>query len=183
MTQNYGIINIEFLKSYDEEPIVPPPTYEDPAYTNVGGTGDRTELVTVLHNFTGSGEILNSPFALVDGSMSDVVWIPQVDPTGIYIDFLFDHKVLITEMKFYQSAVSTHGLWQCQIDVENGGTFTNVGGSFTLGSDSELIQIINEWNTNSTPALRYRMVGLSGMTNSINWGTIREVEFKIANPI
>lgn len=151
------------------------PTYETPAYTNAGGTGDRRAIITATTNLT---EIFDVPSLLVDGAQGNgFFFLVNADITGKEVKFDFGHAVLITELKYYRAAAEC-GTWKTQIST-NGTDWTDVGDPFVLtgGSPSP---ITVDLSANTTPAQYLRFLGVSGATQA---NEEREVEFKIGNPL
>jgi hypothetical protein len=142
------------------------------AYTNPGGTGNRTALISVTTTASlGAGSIGN----LVNGLQANDLWwasgqsgrevVFNVGGTGF--------TRCITEAKWYQDAASTHGDWKWQ-GSNNGSTWTDIGTSFTLGGTLQTITTLSG-NTNFWKL--YRLLQVSGVTSNGPW--LREIEFNI----
>jgi hypothetical protein len=158
-----------------------------PAYTNSGGQGDRTALISV--SSSPSLFALGEPSRLVDGREDNaadayVSFSGGATLTGaqyIIFDFGYRTEKLITEARWRQSDENTHGVWRWQ-GSNDGATWENIGGTFTLGGgvrpgpglDTQTVH--TELGANVTPYNLYRLLSVSGTTSS---SFIREVDFKI----
>lgn len=81
---------------------------------------------------------------------------------GLFIKFSFKQgPVVITEVTMYQSTVNNQGDWKWQ-GSNDGTTWTDIGGSFTLGG--ALTQVQTSLNGNVTAYSQYRLLGVSGAT-------------------
>jgi len=152
-----------------------PVGYITPAYTEAGGTGNRTGSITVTVSNTYGG---GSPSELVDGSYADSFWYSAWPASGEWTkwDFGVGVSKLITEAKWYQDDPTSHGTWQWQ-GSNNDADWTNIGSPFTLGGTTTQTQ--TELSGNTVGYRYYRQYGISG-----DWATapyIREIEFKIAD--
>lgn len=157
-------------------------TYETPAYGNAGGMGDRRSIITVTSNGAFFDNLVDMPPQLVDGNTDSYLYTANAAPVaGKYIKFLFQHKVIITEAKWWQGDSQTIGTVKWQLSVHDDATLVDVGGSFSLeglGGVGYATQTSLAGNT--IPAKAYYIAGVSGNTN---WNQIfSEVQFKIANP-
>lgn len=154
------------------------------AYTNVGGTGDRTTLTTnkgIPIVVTSTLTLANGAFAnLCDGGfnadVNDAIQITAVAASGKEIKFdlrnLAGAKV-ITEFKFYQSTSATHGVWDLQGSLDDS-SYTTILSGLTLGGATTNTYTV----TSPAKYLYYKLVGVSGTTNATPW--LEEFEFKIS---
>lgn len=157
-----------------------------PAYANPGGTGDRTAVIAV----TASAGLLDAgsnPARLVNGntatnSYTHAVVFAPVAVAGHWL--CFDYRAgadkVITELKFYQTGVQTHGVWQAQVSNAAGG-WDNVGATFTLGGVAQ--QTIATLAGNLKSGQMLRLLGVSGNTNTGGTPFIYELEMKIAGTL
>lgn len=148
-----------------------------PSYSNQGGTGDRTSIITTTTNVgLGAGAITQ----LVDGvtNSGTLFFTVGQSTVGLYIKFQFNSLKLITEAKWYTSSIADNGVWKWQ-GSNNDTDWTDIGSSFTLGGvGTPFIQTITTLSGNTTEYLYYRITGVSGTTsdNPNEW----EMEFKIS---
>ncbi len=157
-------------------------TGTEPAYTNSGGTGDRTASITATTSFTFSNGTASN---LVDGGFADnstdSAWVSaSVAAAGKYNRFQFASAVRITEAKWYQAAAAAQGVfqWQGSNDATN---WTDIGGKFTLGSASTATQTQTELAANTADYLYYQLLGVSGNLTSATY--FREIEFKAGTSV
>lgn len=148
-----------------------------PSYANIGGTGNRTGIIAVSGYFPGIA-LAGSINELVNGTFGNTFGFNTggVSIVGDYYRFDFgagNYKV-ITEAKWYQHLSATHGTWQWQ-GSNDAVTWTNIGGTFTLGSPAT--QTITTLSANTAGYRYYQMLGISGNSNNTVWQ--REIEFKI----
>lgn len=115
-----------------------------------------------------------SPNILINGSTVGIGSYLNGSPDGGWTQFDFGSAKLITEIKFYQSAATEHGIWKVQ-GSNNGTDFTDIGSSFTLGGST--LQTITEISANETFYRYYRLTKVSGTTSPGPW--TYELEFKI----
>jgi hypothetical protein len=162
-------------------------TYETPSYANAGGTGNRTLSITVTPSaaLNGTGNILAGKQLMVNGNKTDTIYAEPAGAVGatFTLSFLFGQKVIINEAKSYWdlTPLATHGTWKWQLDVNNDGTWVDVGANFTLGGSAT--QTMTTLSANTTPALAYRIIGVSGNVNTGGYGYWCEWEFSIGNPL
>ncbi len=144
-----------------------------PSYTNEGGSGNRTSLITV------TSDIVNgNANQLVDGNnTSSGIYFNPVSVVGRYVSFDFGSGAsrVITEAKYYQGTSHTHGTWKWQ-GSNDGSSWTDIGGEFTLGGST--IQTITVLSGNANEYRYYRILGVSGTASAAPW--IYEFEFKIS---
>lgn len=154
------------------------------SYGNLGGVGNRTASISVslssgLQNASSSG----SPSNLVNGSTvgnNDTASIffaaSGIVDAGTYIRFDFGDGAsrVITEVKWYQNSLASHGIWRWQ-GSHDASAWTDVGSSFLLGSVTTQTQ--TSMSANTAGYRYYQLVGISGNTSDSPW--IHEIEFKI----
>lgn len=149
----------------------------NPSYANLGGTGDRTAIITVTSNLTkGWGQW----YDLVDGSQADeMYWEDAYSPIGKYIQFDFGAGVskTITEAKFYQSNTTLHATVQWNGSVSDGTTWVAIGSTFRLGGATTQTQ--TSLGANAAGYRYYRLICPSGFYSWSSSSWIREFEFKI----
>ena len=150
-----------------------------PAYTNPGGTGNRTSSITVTSTLTvqGSGTFQQA----VDGDKTSAVWWwAGVAASGKYFRFDFGAGAskVINEVKWYQSNATAQGVWQWQ-GSNDGTNWTNIGANFNLGGVATLTD--TAMSANTTGYRYYQILGISGNTSSSPFQY--ETEFKIDNYI
>jgi hypothetical protein len=142
------------------------------SYTNSGGTGNRTGLISVTTTASlGAGSIGN----LVNGSQGNDLWWAN-SQSGRELVFNLGGTGFtrrITEAKWYQDVASTHGDWKWQ-GSNNGSTWTDIGTTFTLGGT---LQTITTLSGNTNFWRYYRLLQVSGATSSSPF--LREIEFNI----
>jgi len=150
------------------------------SYTNPGGSGDRTTLITVTYS-TKLGTAVGGTGNLINGLLyppETYNWAQQ----GVFsnsgewccFDFGVGESKIIDECKWYQSDDASHGTWKWQ-GSDNGSEWTDIGSSFTLGTPA--IQTQTSLGGNVTGYRYYRLLGISG---NVNNGTyVSEAEFKI----
>lgn len=151
--------------------------FETPDYTNAGGTGNRTALITVTTSATlGAGTASN----LVDGAKAnndtDAMWWNS-GQTLRHVTYDFGHKVLITEAKWFQNGTSESGTWKWQ-GSDDGSIFTDLSANFTLDAGSTG-SVMGDLSANVTGYRHYRQQQVSGNTTDAPW--LWETEFKIGN--
>jgi hypothetical protein len=147
------------------------------SYSNSGGTGDRTSLITVTISPTLT---TNTNSNLVDGATgnntTDSVAFSAVAVAGLFIQFDFGAGAskVIQEARWRQSGTQTHGSWQWQ-GSDNASAWTDIGASFTLGGATTQLQTSL---ANNTRGFRYyRLLGVSGTASGGPF--IQEVEFSL----
>jgi len=142
-----------------------------PSYDNPMGMGDRQSSIAESDNGAfGTGGIA----PIINGSRTDeTTWFTSQTASGLEITFDFGAPQIITEITWYQSSTAEHGTWIIQ--AHNGGTWNDVGSSFTLGGATT--QVITAPSSNTTGYRYYILVGLSGTTSDGPY--IHEIEFKL----
>ena len=141
------------------------------SYANPGGTGNRTATITVTTtvDFTGAVSLL------IDGVTAAVtsMWFNSGNSSR-EVKFTFATPRLITEAKWYQSAIAAHGDWQWQGSPDNS-AWTNIGSTFTLGTAAT--QTITTLSGNVTSYRYYRMLQTTGTASTSPY--LYEIEFNI----
>jgi hypothetical protein len=142
------------------------------SYTNPGGTGNRTALISVTTTVSiGSG----SPNQMVNGTQANEFFWANGE-SGREIRFNFGGTGFtrcITEAKWYQDINSIHGDWKWQ-GSNDAQTWIDIGASFTLGNT---LQVMTTLAGNTNFWHYYRLLQVSGTTSSGPW--LREIEFNI----
>ena len=155
----------------------------DPDYSNDGGTGDRTSIITSSTTMTllsGNGGDITT---LVDGITSGY-GAPTNNPyirfsaqsvSGKYVrwDFGSEHSKLITEAIWYQDSATGVGTWKWQ-GSDDASAWTDIGSSFALGTSAT--QTLTELSGNSIGYRYYQILGVSGVCGI---PILEEIEFKI----
>ncbi len=151
-------------------------------YTNSLGNDDRTASITVAQ----STSLFNTaPSVLVNGlHANNELFFNGGSIAGAWFSFDFGSSKIIDEIRWYQSNSTSHGTWKVQGSSDNS-SWTDIGGSFTLGGSlenwgtnaNELVQHIRTINGNTTAYRYYRILGVSGSSSSSPW--TREIEFRI----
>ncbi|HEX6825741.1 MAG TPA: hypothetical protein VF077_05425 [Nitrospiraceae bacterium] len=148
------------------------------AYTNPGGSGNRTVTLTVTSSisFVGTG-----PTALINGTQGNDTWF-SAGQSGKDLTFNFGVPRNIIEAKWYQDVVATHGDWKWQ-GSNDGMSWTDIGATFTLGSGAvgATPQTITTLSANVDFWRYYRMLQMSGTTSSAPY--TREIEFNIDDTV
>jgi hypothetical protein len=152
-------------------------------------TGDRSSSITVTHSgFASWGE--GQPNSqLVDGLNADnyqsgsrFVFATATPSAGAYIRFQHSSAKIYTEVKWYGSS-SANATWKWQ-GSNDGSSFTDIGGSFTLGgtgwggSVATTIQTQTSMSGNTTAYIYYQLTWVSGATNGNDYQA--DCQFKVA---
>jgi len=152
-----------------------------PSYANVGGTGDRTAIITVTDSTAGSaGGVFhqtNGGRLLVNGTngSGDSNWFTAgALSSSVWVKYGFSTPVLLTEAKFLQQDSTGQGVWQWHGSNDNS-IWTAIGGSFNLVTAATTT--LTTLNGNTTSYLWYRKTGVSGSTSSGPF--IFEMQFQI----
>lgn len=175
---------------------IPDPSLS-PSYSNPGGYGDRSSLITVTANSTGIFGVdtsFNIPQRFVNGTGPDTWWLVNASPTGIWVKFDFLVPVLVTEARWYQltSTITPHidvwGTWQWEAS-NNNVTWVPIGSTFNLDTSLNAAspsgpltgspcQTLTTLNANTLLWRYYRMRCVSGSwTTASNY--ITDMEFKV----
>lgn len=147
-----------------------------PSYANIGGTGNRSGIIAVTGSFP-SISVAGSVNELVNGTFGNTFGFNtngSIVNAYYRFDFGAGNYKVVTEAKWYQHVSAAHGTWQWQ-GSNDGTSWTNIGGTFTLGSPAT--QTITTLSANTTGYRYYQMRGISGNSNNAAWQ--REIEFKI----
>ena len=136
--------------------------------------GDRSASITVTSSvgLFASG----SASGLVNGSAyEDTQYFSSgLSASSHWIKFDFGAPRKITEAKWFQSHITSHGSWKWQGSNDDS-SYTDVGTSFTLGTTTP--QTHTSLNGNTVAYRYWKLVGVSGTTSSSPW--INECEFKL----
>lgn len=150
-----------------------------PSYSNTGGSGDRTSIITVSNPggyFSGSGG-LNT---FINGiNPENALWFAtSYNLSDNHIVIMFDFgsgaSKVIDEAKWYQSTTTAHGIWKWQ-GSNNNSDWTDIGSTFTLGGATTQTQ--TELSGNTTGYRYYRLYAVSGFCSDTPY--LYELEFKI----
>jgi hypothetical protein len=134
--------------------------------------GDRTGSIVISTTIYNYGR---SIIELIDGIEDDSnFWFATASVAGEEIKFQFPGAIILKELKFLQGNTATHGVWQIQ-GSDDGTTWIDIGSNFTLGGAAT--QTITGLSANTTPYFFYRLLGISGNTDSGPY--IYEFLFKI----
>lgn len=143
------------------------------AYTNPGGTGNRTASITVTTTATAGGGNVTQ---IVDGTQTNSFWW-TASQSGREIKFDFGIPRKIIEAKWYQDLAATHGDWKWQ-GSSDGSTWTDIGTTFTLGAT---LQTQTTLAANTNFWRYYRLLQMTGVTSQSNY--TREIEFNIDDTV
>lgn len=160
--------------------------YPTTSYSNLGGSGDRTGLITTTAHCGVSGgcSIASPANRMVNGDYSSTNWYltssPLADISTAYIIFDFGSQKLINEAKSYVSATATTcGTWQWKGSNDNI-TYTNIGSTFNnIQSATTLTH--TTLNGNTTPYRYYQIYCVSGSQSG--GGYWLQFDFKISSAI
>jgi len=150
------------------------------SYSNSGGSGDRTGIITIDQApfFSGIPGMVNTP-VMIDGLIDFGAsyfnsYAVGYMYDGWWLSFDFGTNRIIDEMKWYQQTSATHGTWKLQGSIDNLSWF-DIGSTFLLGGFTT--QTITEISSNTTAYRYYRIYLVTGPSSSIPY--IYELEFKI----
>lgn len=147
-------------------------------YNVLGGSGDRTAIITVTTDLATGGP--GGITTLVNGAFANGVYLAGEAVAGKFIRFDFGAPKLVDECAWYQSQNATHGTWKWQRSGD-GSAWTDIGSAFTLGGGDNAgvwLQRQRELRANAASFRYYRLLGVSG--NSSNSPYLYEAEFRIA---
>lgn len=152
-------------------------TVVNPLYSNLGGTGDRTSIITINNTIplAGSAVIEKTINGLKTYAAEGSGWLLLAAFTvsnSKYCRFDFGTEKIINEIKFY-GTTNSQGIWKWQ-GSHNGIDFTDIGSSFTL----DLTMTDISMASNTTAYRYYRLIGVSGVAAGNPY--FYEIEFKIA---
>lgn len=148
------------------------PTAVSTLYTNTGGTGNRSALITVSATSITAGG--GAPGDTVDGTLTNSYWWTNATGNGtawLTFDFGVGASKVIDQLRLYQDTAQSHGTWRFEGSNDNS-TWTQCGVDFTL----QAFYAIPVPNT--TGYRYYRLRHMSGSRSQTPY--IREFEFKIA---
>ncbi|MFD1985896.1 hypothetical protein ACFSOZ_25960 [Mesorhizobium newzealandense] len=143
-----------------------------PAYTNSGGTGNRTSIITITTTATVGGGAVTG---LIDGANASGSFWWTGGQSGREVKFDFITPKLITEITWYQGVNASHGTWQWQ-GSDDGSSWNSIGSTFSLGSGTT--QVITTMSAQAVGYRYHRMLQTSGTTNQSPF--LYEIEFKLA---
>lgn len=147
------------------------------SYSNTGGSGDRTGLITITQSNASPVYPFVNPGILIDGSTTGTgSYLRLFCADGEWITFDFGSAKVVDEARFYQTAARTQGTWKFQ-GSNDGSSYTDIGSSFTLG-DNLTTQTITAISGNTTSYRYLRLIKVSGSTDDTTWTP--EIEFKIS---
>jgi hypothetical protein len=146
---------------------------ETPSYWNSGGYGDRQAAIVETSTATVGGGAISS---LIDGSMADSYWINSGQTTREF-KFDFGTAKVINGFRWVESTFAAMGTWVAEISNDDS-SYTQIGSSFTLGHNNDVIATYLLANTTAARYLKLRQTG--GTTSSAPY--LREIEFSIATP-
>lgn len=146
-------------------------TYISSLYTNSGGAGNRTSIITTTTDL--STNINDNDLSeLVNGNTAaEELWVHTTALAGKHITWDFGTGKLITEIKFYDPF---GGTWQLR-GSNNGVIWGNIGTQITLENGAGTYTH-TEMSANASSYRYYQLYGISG-TNGEGW--TKEIEFKI----
>jgi hypothetical protein len=141
--------------------------------TNSGGSGDRTATVTTTTNLSVSGTWNH----MINGTQPETgtYFTGNSLTAGAYnmtFDFGSGQSKYIDTIEWFQSSASAQGNWKMQ-GSDDGSTYTDVSGSFALGTSADQ----NIGISPSKGYRYYRLLSVSGNTSGSPW--IEEIKFKI----
>lgn len=140
------------------------------SYTNPSGSGDRVTRIGISTTAVWGG---GGPFDTVDGTLNDTAWLDG-GQNGRTITYDFLEPRIVTGAKWYQDAAGSQGTWRWRGSNDKT-TWTNIGGTFTLGSSAT--QTITTLSANTTAYRYYQLQQTAGSTNISPY--VRQIEFNI----
>lgn len=151
-----------------------------PAYTNTGGTGNRTSIITVTSTLVPAGASTGAVSQLVDGADANTFFWGAQAVAGLVIQFDFGASAsyIITEARSRTNAGGADGVWQWQ-GSNNATSWTNIGATVTLNGSQT--KVYSELSGNTTAFRYYRLLGVSGSIAGNNYQY--EFEFKIGTAV
>lgn len=151
-------------------------TTATPAYTNLGGTGNRNYLIT--HTSTLFGTAYQPLTIILDGDTTayqGLYWLAGA-VAGRYsrFDFGVGASRVITEVRMYCDSSSGAAVfqWQGSNDATN---WTNIGSTWSIPTGNPAVY--GDLSANTTGYRYYQILGVSGNGDGTPW--LREIEFKI----
>jgi len=142
------------------------------SYANPGGTGDRIKKIDVTGDVAFNA-VGGSPYFLLNGGFGNDTFFLN-GQSGRVLTFDFREPRVIDEAKWYQDSTGSHGTWRWR-GSNDGSTWTNIGGTFTLGGVATQTQ--TSLNGNTTAYRFYQLQQTAGTTS--NGPYTREIEFRI----
>lgn len=164
-----------------------------PSYSNTGGSGDRTGLVTVKFGpnanlVAGSGGVQSWANNAAHASGQSFFNNFTLDGVTTYVIWAWAAPVYFTEDTFSQQDSTSQGTWKWQYcDNTNGWSegvndasfWTDAGGTFSMVTSGNTVH--STTSGVSTPHKYWRELGVSGTTSGSPW--TYEQTFKICyNP-
>lgn len=147
----------------------------DPAYTNPGGTGDRTASITVTTTATlGAGTASNWVDGGVINNSADSAWF-VAGQSGREVRIDLGSPFIVNELTWQQQNTTTHGTWQVE-GSPDGVAWTTLSSGVLLGNPSTHVIAF----ANTTPYRYYRLLQTAGVTSDSPW--INEITLKINLP-
>lgn len=146
------------------------------SYSNPGGTGNRTSLITITTTATLGGGTIDNFIDGVDSSNNSTdAWFWNGGQTlrEIELDFTPSGFLqIIDEMQWFQQFAQTHGTWKIQ--AWNGSSWIDL---LTGQNPGGALSVTTHTYSNSTAYLKYKWVQTAGSTSSGPW--IQELKLKI----
>ena len=142
-----------------------------PSYSNSGGTGNRTSIISAWAFGSPTFFRVGSPDQMVDGSFSNNA-INSGDALNRGLGFDFGSNRVITEVRF-RSSGGGFGNWVIQGSTDGTNWSSDLCVPVTI-TDGSLFNL----SANITAYRYYRMIGVSGYMVDSNY--FWEVEFKIS---
>jgi hypothetical protein len=138
------------------------------SYSNTGGSGDRTGIITETHNGWGTAQLGGETAS--DGDKTSLAYNTSAINSSVWIQHDFGSAVSIAEAKYYFNQINNVTTWKFQASNTDGSGYVDVSASFSMNIAAKVVAI-----TDSTPYRYWRVVGVSGTMN--NWAT--ELEWNI----
>jgi len=155
------------------------------SYSNPGGSGNRSSLITVTSDLTFAGGA-SGPQRLVDGDYTSNNFYPTAAfaAAGHYFKFNFATAQVIQESIFYSDrtgATGGEGTWQWQGSNDDV-TYTAVGPTFTLlFTTSGTNALMTSLSKNVTAYKYYKLLGISGTFTDPAY--YRQLDFKTVSSL
>jgi hypothetical protein len=142
------------------------------SYSNTGGSGDRTGIITETHN--GWGTAQNGGETASDGDTTTIAYNTSTINSSVWIQHDFGSAVSIAEAKYYFNQINNVTTWKFQASNTDGSGYVDVSASFSMNATPKVVAI-----TDLNPYRYWRVVGVSGTMN--NWAT--ELEWKVCSEL
>lgn len=158
------------------------PPVETPEYTNPGGQGDRTGIITCSYsNVTGSPIGAGTPNNLVDGAIvansTDACQVGNGRGNEFTFDFGVGVNKVISEVTFDVNSTAAHGTWQFYASHDNANWFNIASDQTFTGAIS---YVFATTLTTVTGGFRYfKLHQRDGTASTTIWNL--EIKFKICN--